>query len=47
MDQLVRQFFNGTVNRNETVIDISQLAAIVYFIQMGQNKNQAIKMVKK
>jgi len=47
MDQLVRQCLNGTVNPNETVVDVSQLAAGVYFIQMGQNKNQAIKIVKK
>jgi hypothetical protein len=46
-DQLGRQFLNGTITDGETVIDIGQLATGVYFIQMGQNKNQTIKMVKK
>lgn len=46
-DQMGRQFLNGTITDRETVINIDQLATGVYFIQMGQNKNQTIKMVKK
>jgi len=47
MDQLGRQFLNGIITDTATVIDVSHLATGVYFIQMGQNKNQTIKMVKK
>lgn len=46
-DQLGRQFLNGTITDLETVIDVNQLAAGIYFIQMGQqHKKQTIKMVK-
>ena len=46
-DQMGRQSLNGTITERETVIDINQLASGVYFIQMEQNKNQTIKIVKK
>lgn len=46
-DQLGRQFLNGTITDKTTEIDVSQLASGVYFVQMGQNKNQTIKIVKK
>lgn len=47
LDQLGRQFLNGTITDSATEIDVSQLATGVYFVQMGQNANQTIKMVKK
>lgn len=46
-DQLGRQFLNGTITNRETVIDINQLSTGVYFIKVGQNKNQVLKVVKK
>lgn len=46
-DQLGRQFLKGSITGMETVIDVSQLASGVYFIKMGQNKNQSIKIIKK
>lgn len=46
-DQLGRQFLDGSITDMETVIDVSQLASGVYFIKMGQNKNQSIKIIKK
>lgn len=46
-DQLGRQFLNGTITDTATLIDVSQWASGVYFVQIGQNKNQTIKMVKK
>ncbi|PWA04361.1 T9SS type A sorting domain-containing protein [Flavobacterium psychrotolerans] len=46
-DQMGRKFLNGTLNLAETVIDVNQLATGIYFIQMGENKEQTIKMMKK
>lgn len=46
-DQMGRQFLNGTITDRETEINIDQLATGVYFVQMGKDKNQTIKMVKK
>jgi hypothetical protein len=47
LDQMGRQSLNGTITDSATEIDVSQLAIGVYFIQLGQNKNQTIKIVKK
>lgn len=46
-DSTGRQFLNGTITDRETEINIDQLATGVYFVQMGKDKNQTIKMVKK
>lgn len=46
-DQLGRQFLSGMITDTATVIDVGQLASGVYFMQMGQNKNQTIKIIKK
>lgn len=45
-DQTGRQFLNGTLNMEETVIDVNRLATGIYFIQLGQNKGQTVKMTK-
>jgi hypothetical protein len=45
-DQLGRQFLNGTITNQETELDVAQFSAGIYFIQVGQNKNEVIKLVK-
>ena len=45
-DLVGRQFLNGTITDRETVVGIDQLATGVYFVQVGQNKNRTIKIVK-
>jgi len=46
-DQLGRQFSNGTITDQETIIDVDQFSNGIYFIQIGQNKNKVFKMIKK
>ncbi|ESU23736.1 hypothetical protein FEDK69T_11410 [Flavobacterium enshiense DK69] len=46
IDQLGRQVLNGRLNGSETVVDIDQLSKGAYFIQMGQEKPQTIKIIK-
>ena len=46
-DQLGRQFSNGTITDLEIVIDVDQFSSGIYFVEVGQNKNETIKLVKK
>jgi hypothetical protein len=46
-DQLGRQFSNGTITGQETLIDVDHFSSGIYFIKIGQNKNTTFKLIKK
>ena len=46
-DQTGRQIMTGKLNNETTSVDISQLATGVYLFQVGQQRRQTFKMIKK
>lgn len=47
MDQSGRQVLVGELNRVTTVVDIKKLTTGIYFIQIGEQRKQTFKVVKK
>lgn len=45
-DQTGRSFLKGTLSGFETSVDVKALASGVYYIQIGQQKQHTIKMIK-
>lgn len=46
-DETGRVFKNGTLHSEETSLNINHLASGVYFFQVGQNKLQTVKIIKR
>lgn len=46
VDQTGRRYMSGTMNTEETTIDINRLSTGIYFFQIGQNTNQTVKIIK-
>ena len=46
-DQTGRQVMSGTLNAERTSVDIRNLVAGIYFIQIEKNKYQTLKILKK
>ena len=46
IDQTGRKCISGALNSNETAIDLNNLNNGIYFVQLGQNKNQTFKIIK-
>ncbi|MET0760211.1 MAG: T9SS type A sorting domain-containing protein [Flavobacterium sp.] len=46
-DQTGKLVLTGTLNKEETAIDVNPFANGIYFIQIGQYEKQTIKMIKK
>ena len=46
IDQTGRICLNGTLNSNQTAIDLYSLSKGMYFVQLGQNRNQTFKIIK-
>ncbi|MCG2612189.1 T9SS type A sorting domain-containing protein [Flavobacterium sp. SM15] len=45
-DQFGRPVVRGALNGEETTVNINHLAKGIYFIQVGQGKNQTLKVIK-